>query len=96
MSHILHDWSAEQCKTILKNCHKAMKPKSKLLIVEMIVPSGNEPSVAKLLDLEMLVITGGLERTESEFKNLFESSGFKLSRIIPTKESVCIIEGIRV
>jgi len=95
MSHILHDWSAEQCKTILKNCHKAMKPESKLLIVEMIVPPGNEPSVAKLLDLEMLVTTGGRERTEKEFKILLESSGFKLSRTITTNESICVIEGIR-
>ena len=95
MSHILHDWSAEQCKTILKNCHKAMKPESKLLIVEMIVPPGNQPSIAKLLDLEMLVTTGGCERTEKEFKILLETSGFKLSRTIATNESICVIEGIR-
>jgi hypothetical protein len=62
----------------------------------MIILPGNEPSVAKLMELEMLVTTGGCERTESEFKNLFESSDFKLSRIIFTKENVCIIEGIRV
>jgi len=92
MSNILHDWSDEQCRQILINCYKAMKPESKLLVMEMIVPPGNEPSVAKLLDLEMMVITGGRERTEAEYKNLFESSGFKLTRIIPTKESVCIIE----
>ncbi|MDY6970606.1 MAG: methyltransferase, partial [Spirochaetota bacterium] len=96
MSNILHDWSDEQCRIILTNCHRAMKPESRLLIVEMVIPHGNEPSIAKLLDLEMLVITGGRERTEAEFKNLFVSSGFKLSGIIPTKESVCIIEGIRV
>jgi len=96
MSHILHDWSAEQCKTILTNCHKAMKPESKLLVVEMIVPPGNQPSMAKLLDLEMLVTTGGCERTEKEFKILLETSGFKLSRTIATKESIFVIEGIRV
>jgi hypothetical protein len=94
MSNILHDWPDEQCRIILTNCKRAMKTESRLLVVEMIIPSGNEPSVAKLLDLEMLVITGGRERTEAEFKYLFESSGFKLSRIIPTKESICIIEGI--
>ena len=84
-----------QCKIILKNCRKALKPESKLLIVEMIVPPGNQPSIAKLLDLEMLVTTGGCERTEEEFKILLETSGFKLSRIIDTKENICIIEGIR-
>ncbi len=96
LSNILHDWPDEQCRTILKNCHQAMKSESKLLVVEMVVPPGNDPSVAKLLDLEMMVTTGGRERTEIEYKNLFESSGFKLSRIIPTKENVSILEGIRV
>ena len=95
MSNILHDWSDAQCQIILTNCHRAMKTESRLLVVEMVIPPGNEPSVAKLLDLEMLVITGGRERTEAEFNELFLSSGFRLSRIIPTKESVCIIEGIR-
>ncbi|MFC1883187.1 methyltransferase [Thermodesulfobacteriota bacterium] len=95
LSNILHDWTDEQCKIILKNCHRAMKAKSKLLIVEMVIPPGNGPSVAKLLDLEMFVITGGRERTEGEFKDLFSSSGFELSRVIPTRESICIIEGIR-
>ena len=96
MSNILHDWPDEQCHIILTNCHRAMKTGSRLLVLEMVVPPGNEPSVAKLLDLEMLVITGGRERTAAEFENLFESSGFRLSRIMPTGENVCIIEGIKV
>lgn len=95
MSNILHDWSDEQCKVILKNCHKAMTPESRLIIAEMVVPSGNQPSIAKLLDLEMMVTTGGRERTESEFKSLLKASGFKLSGIVSTKENVCVIEGIR-
>lgn len=96
MSNILHDWSDDQCQIILANCHRAMKTESRLLVVEMVIPPGNEPSVAKLLDLEMLVVTGGRERTEVEYNYLFASSGLKLSRIIHTKEGVCIIEGIRV
>lgn len=95
MSNILHDWPDDRCGAILTNCRRAMKTGSRLLIVEMIVPPGNEPSIAKLLDLEMLVTTGGRERTETEFRDLLESSGFKLSRIIPTNDTVCIIEGIR-
>jgi hypothetical protein len=95
LSNILHDWPDEQCRIILTNGYRAIKAESRLLVVEMIIPPGNEPSVAKLLDLEMLVTTGGRERTEMEFKVLLESSGFLLSRIIPTKENVCIIEGIR-
>ena len=94
MSHILHDWSVDQCTAILKNCHNAMKPDSKLLIVEMIVPTGNQPSIAKLLDLEMLVTTGGKERTESEYKMLLESSGFQLTKIVSIEESVSVIEAL--
>lgn len=95
LSHILHDWPDEACCNILANCRKAMNPDSKLLVVEMIVPAGNEPSVSKLLDLEMFVVTGGRERTQAEYKDLFVSSGFNLSRIISTGESISIIEGIR-
>ena len=92
LSNILHDWPDEQCRTILANCRRAMKPESGLLVVEMIVPPGNEPSIAKLLDLEMLVITGGRERTEMEYHQLLEASGLEVSRIIPTPEGVCVIE----
>jgi hypothetical protein len=95
LSNVLHDWSDERCKNILRNCHKSMKATSKLLGLEMVIPDGNGPSVAKLLDLEMFVVTGGRERTEKEFVDLFSSSGFRLSRIIPTRETVCIIEGIQ-
>ena len=95
MSNILHDWSNEQCHIILKNCHKAMKSGSKFLIVEMIIPPANQPSIAKLLDLEMLVTTGGCERTEEEFKTLLNSSGFQFSKIIQTNAGVCIIESFR-
>lgn len=95
LSNILHDWPDDKCHRILVNCHKAMKADSKLLAMEMIIPPGNEPSVAKFLDIEMLVTTGGRERTEEEFKKLFELSGLKLARVISTKENVCIIEGIK-
>jgi len=96
MSNILHDWTDEECQVILKNLHKAMKPESKLLIVEMIILPGNQPSIVKLLDLEMLVTTGGRERTEEEFKTLFESSGFQFTRNLQTKAGVNILESIRV
>jgi hypothetical protein len=96
LSNILHDWPDDKCRRILTNCHKAMKSNSKLLVMEMIVPPGNEPSVAKLLDLEMLVTTGGRERTEEEFRELFVSSGLSFNQIIPTKENVSVIEGIKI
>ncbi len=95
MSHILHDWEDVQCLTILRNCHKAMKPGTKLLVVEALIPTGNEFSIAKLLDIEVFVMGGGRERTETEFRNLFESTGFELSKIVPTDQSISIMEGIR-
>jgi hypothetical protein len=92
--NILHEWSDEQCKKILKNCYKAMRPKSKLIIVEMVIPPGNQPSIAKLLDLEMLVTTGGRDWTENEFKELLDTSGFELSRTLQTNAGVSILDNI--
>jgi hypothetical protein len=93
LSHILHDWPDDKCQIILKNCRSAMTPRSKLLLVEMLVPPGNQPSVAKMLDLEMLVITGGRERTREEYSHLLEASGFKLARVKATGAGIWVIEG---
>lgn len=95
LSNILHDWDDGQCRRILKACSDAQTQDDKLLVVESVVPPGNEPSVAKLLDLEMFVITGGMERTEAEYRSLLESSGYELYKVIPTKESISIIEAVR-
>ena len=95
MSHILHDWDDDEALTILRNCYRAVKPGDRLLVVETIIPPGNEFSIAKLLDLEVFVMGGGRERTEDEFRKLFETAGFALSRIVPTAESISIIEIMR-
>ena len=95
MKHIIHDWNDEQCITILKNCRSAMKEGGKVLIVEMIVPEGNEPSPAKFLDLQMLQYLPGCERTEKEYKELLGKAGFELARIVPTRSPFSIIEGVR-
>jgi hypothetical protein len=81
---------------ILQNIRSTMNENGKVLICEMVVPEGNEPSPSKILDIEMLVCTGGKERTEDEFRRLLESSGFRLTRIIPTKSPVSVIEGERI
>lgn len=95
MKHIIHDWNDEQSVKILQNIHRAMNDEGKLLIVEMIVPEGNEPSPAKELDLTMLTIEGGKERTAAEYTKLLEASGFRLTKIIPTKSPMSVIEGRR-
>lgn len=96
MKWIIHDWDDDRSLTILKNCHRAMPENGKLLLVEMIVPPGNEMHFAKLLDINMLVMTGGCERTETEYADLFAQAGFKLTRIVPTAGPTSIIEAVRV
>jgi hypothetical protein len=95
MRHIIHDWDDEKSLGILRNCHAAMSPESTLLVVESVIPPGNEPFGGKLLDLVMLLIPGGKERTEDEYRSLFEQSGFELSRIFPTASEISVIEGVR-
>jgi len=93
LRHIIHDWDDIKAKTILQNVHRAMGKDSRLLVVESVIPPGNAPSFAKLLDLTMLVIPGGQERTEDEYRTLYEGSGFRLTRIVPTTAEVSVIEG---
>ena len=95
LSNILHNWDDETCREILGNCRRAMNSGAVLLIVEAIVPEGNAFSIAKLLDMEMMVMGGGRERTESGYRILFESAGFALKQVLPTGESISVLEGIR-
>ena len=92
MKHIIHDWDDERAITILRNCRTASKPGGKLLLIEMVVPPGSDGALPKLLDLEMLLLPGGLERTEEQYARLFDSAGFRLTRIVPTKSPVSVIE----
>ena len=90
--HILHDWDDASALDILRTIHRAMPPRGKLLVVEGIVAPGNDPSFTKLLDLNMLVILGGRERTEQEYRTLLEEGGFQVTRVIPTEAEVSVIE----
>ena len=92
LSHIIHDWNEEQCLTILGHCRKAMKPGARLLIVEFVLPEGNTPHFGKLLDMVMLAIPGGEERTPGEYKTLLAAAGLKMTRVIPTASDVSIVE----
>jgi hypothetical protein len=93
MRHIIHDWNDEQSRQILRNTRAAMGASGRLLIIENVIPPGNEPGFAKLLDLNMLVIPGGKERTEAEYRELFAAAGFRLTNITPTRADVSVIEG---
>lgn len=84
MSWILHDWDDETCIRLLRACREAMTSTTDLLVVEMLVADDDAPSMAKMFDLEMMVQTGGRERTEAEYRRLFETAGLDLASVVPT------------
>jgi hypothetical protein len=96
LAHVLHDWTDEQAYVILRRCRSAMAPGSRLLIIEAVLPDGDAPHHGKLLDLLMMTITGGMERTAIEFENLLRAVGLRLCNItaLPTHQS--IIEAVPV
>jgi hypothetical protein len=87
MKNIIHDWNDAKAATILKACRAAIKPTGKLVLVELVVPPGFGPHMSHILDLEMMVLCDGKERTEAEYRDLLAGAGFKLTRIIPTEGS---------
>jgi len=95
MKHIIHDWSDEHCRTILKLMRDRLPTDGRVLVCEMGVTDEPGPTPAKMLDIVMLVMTvGGKERTKDEFAELFASSGLRLSRIVPTERPICVIEAV--
>jgi hypothetical protein len=96
MKHVIHDWDDVRATTILENCRRAIPAHGKLLIIEGVYPARVDASLesrgAAANDVNMLVCTGGRQRSEAEFRDLFAASGFELSRIIPTPARVCVIE----
>jgi O-methyltransferase domain/Dimerisation domain len=92
MKWIIHDWDDEKSNTILRNVRSRMQPNSKLILVDCVVPETDEPHFSKFIDLNMLVMTGGKERTEKEFAQILEAAGFKLLRVIKTDVPHSIVE----
>ena len=92
LSHVIHDWDEATCLRILSTCRLAIKGDAKLLLVEMVVPGPNQPHPAKALDLVMLTIPGGRERTAAEYGDLLGQAGLRLQRVIPTASPVSIVE----
>lgn len=96
LSRIIHDWDDKRAGTILRNCRRAMWEKSKLLIIERVLPARIEHSDAGvfLADLNMIVMNGGRECTEAEFRALCESAGMQLAQVVPAGPAGMIIEAI--
>ena len=95
LSHVIHDWSEAQCLTILGHVRKAMQPDGRLLLVEMVLPAGDTPHPGKVLDMVMLVLPGGRERTEEEYRQLLAKAGFRMTRVITTNSDVSIVEAMQ-
>jgi hypothetical protein len=95
LSNILHDWDDDRGRTILDNCRKEMKTDSRILIVEFLVPPANDFSPAKLLDIEMMVMSGGgRERTEDEFRDLLKAAGLSLENITSLATGEVLLEAV--
>jgi SAM-dependent methyltransferase len=94
LAHVMQSFDDDRCAKILANCRRAIARNGTLLLVEPVIAPGNEPSPAKLLDLHMLVVTGGRQRTEVEYGALLASAGFRLARLIPTDSGESIVEGV--
>jgi orsellinic acid C2-O-methyltransferase len=97
LKHVIHDWNDERAAAILRNCRRAIDGTAKLLIVEGVYPArvdqSDESRGAAANDVNMLVCTGGRQRSEAEFRSLYAAAGFRLTRIVPTQTPVRIIEG---
>jgi hypothetical protein len=94
LKHIIHDWDDERAGSILRNIRTAMRDRAKgrVVLIESVLMHGNAPDLGKLIDLEMLLLPGGRERTAEEFRALFELSGFELTRIVPNRSPLSTIE----
>jgi hypothetical protein len=94
MAHVLHDWTDEQALPILRNCRRAIADGGRLFIVEAVLPPGDAPHHGKMMDLLMLAVTGGLERTAEQFDTLLAAAGFKMTRIVETSTHQSVVEAV--
>jgi hypothetical protein len=95
LKNVIHDWDDNHSVAILRNCRRAMVEKGKVLLVEMVMPQTGGASFQSLMDLNMLVISKGRERTESEYGQLLDAAGLKITKIVPTLSPYSLIEAVR-
>jgi hypothetical protein len=93
MTHIVHDWDDDRALRILENIRRAMSHKrGRVILLDSVIPPGNTPDFGKIIDLEMLMMPGGKERTADEVEKLFAQAGFELTKIVPTRSPLSVIE----
>lgn len=92
LKHIVHDWPEDRALTILKNVRDAINPDGRLLLMEFVTPEGNEPHPAKLVDLWLMLLVGGKERSKQQYAELVGDAGFELVQVVPTASPLSIVE----
>jgi hypothetical protein len=92
LSHVVHDWPEEKCLALLRNVRRVIPKLGRLLLVEHIIPSKNEPHPSRVIDLILLAVTGGEERTAEEYAALLAKGGFQITRVVPTRRGVSVVE----
>lgn len=95
LSYVIHNWDDDHAVQILGRCRAAIANTGCVLLVEPVLPEDTAPSMAKLVDLGMLIMTsGGRERTETEYRTLFDRAGLQLTRIVPIAAPVSLVEAV--
>jgi SAM-dependent methyltransferase len=92
LKRILHDWKDDAAVTILDVCRRSLRAGGRILVIDAVIPPGNEPHGGKLLDVLMLASLPGRERTESDFRGMFAAAGLRLERVIATPAALSIVE----
>ncbi|MEA2239434.1 MAG: hypothetical protein QOC81_4158 [Thermoanaerobaculia bacterium] len=95
LKSILHDWPDDKCEEIVKSVHRAAPEDSRIVLVEMLLPDTPQPSPVTLMDMNMLVMLGGRERTSGEYTAMLDRCGYKVERVIPTGGMFGVVEARR-
>jgi hypothetical protein len=95
LKRILHDWNDEIAVSLLRRCRDAASEAGRVLTIDAVMLPGNQPDPTKMADILMLAVLGGRERTEQEFRELYQRAGLKLTRVVPTPSMLSVVEGVR-
>jgi len=93
LKRVLHEWPDDICEGILRRCHDAAGKDGRVIVVDAVIPPGNHPDLTKAVDLLMMILLDGRERSEADFRELFARAGLKLTRIVATPSRLSIVEG---
>jgi hypothetical protein len=96
LKYILHDWDDARCVRILENCRRAMRPGARIAVIELLIGEIGEPGLAPVMDMNMMVLVSGRERSLSEYEELFSAAGLRISSVIPTGTPMVIVEGMAI